>query len=291
MTTKKSKKSNTIILKLLPSVIAMMLILSVLVAYAWFYHGDIAGSMKFSLGTVNSEIWFFKAVDNNFNGIPELNPNTDSSPTKYDYTPSNSGTEGGNSKSLTLKYREEYLFNTESIKIADSKDSTFNTFELSLSDVYPSHVYTSKLSIVNNSSFSSTVSLSMHDGQYDRDTAFKLALFAVRIGTVDELGNVNFGQYTYLCDLIENNNFNQDIPFASSVMSSAASDSNTPSLEYWLQIKMLPFDDIKDRLADKFSEADSSITEDDLFQSYNALQGSEIILPELYIYFDVENAN
>lgn len=301
MATKKQTKIN-ILLKLLPSVVAMVLILSILVAYAWFYHGDIAGSMTFSLGTVNSEIWFFKAVDNNFNGIPELNTEPDTSPTNYVYTSSAANPESAsNNKKLTLNYREQYLFNVDSIKTSSSTDSALNTFELSLSEVYPSQVYTSKISIVNRSNINSSVSLSMRDGQYDFDTAFKIAVFAVRIGTVDESGNVSFGQYTYLCDCIENNTFSQNIPFVSSLMKGVNSESlnETPSLEHWIQIKMLPFDDVKDKLASKFLETNNTETSSDvnssksneLFDKYNSLQGSEITLPDLYIYFDVDNEN
>lgn len=230
-------------------------------AYAWLALGDTAKGMEYSIAKIDSSVIMYHAIDDNGNGVPNLLE--ESVPFSY--------------------YLEQYAFEQVGIETyALSEDLTANMLTaLDLENVLPTQRYTFKYALTNRSAVRNLISFRLQGVEY-ADTAL-LSTLSFRLGAVessgsDTVGLPRFGEKIYLLDYIEGNAFLDCALCAEEFyldgMTGAQDDDN--HLDFWLQIEMESYDALAQR-------GGFSLTHD----QYNALQGTTVSLPALYIYFEI----
>ena len=149
-----------------------LLIVATAATYAWLFNGDTAKGMKYSIAKIDSSVILYRAIDDNFNGIPNL-------------------LEENVARSY---YMEQYHFEQMGAEVyALSEDSTANMLtSINLQDVFPTQRYTFKYALTNRSSARNRVLLHVQGDEY-LDTAL-LSTLSLRFGVVESESATAVGQ-------------------------------------------------------------------------------------------------
>lgn len=249
---------------------------------AWFAINDGINNMSFKIAKINSTVRLYYGVDDNYNGVPELlsTPITSANTAYYTYYTDvynfyEPVTQFGNAV-----YAEDFAL---------SEEPTDVTLDIAATDVFPSRVYTYKLSLLNRGDASNTISMKVAAKAASAFTAYTgtslteaslMKTLSVRIGTINRDGTMTFGSKVYFAD-----SFNADGDFSESTLLSGqsimgiieAGTTGANYLDYWLQIEMEPYDALAAKYGSSFMTKDN----------YNALMGKSLTLPYMKIYFEV----
>lgn len=281
------------------SSLALAIVLAVcgVSVYAWFSATDRASEMEFKFARINSEVYFYRANDENKNGVPDrieegywANKNIADFPEAY-----------------FPEFRGAYSF--EFIGKREAKVEDFVTTEdtisfsgesgNSLANIVPSKVFTYRFRMVNKGDSTNNVSILISAGSGATTEQAKLLLktLAVSCGEVvvsrDTSGitfdTVRFSDYQYLNQMKEGGiAVLSDYPL-SGMDAQMAEDKKTDNekqivntRDFWIRFQMIPYEELIEKKI--ISETDLSK------ENYQSLQGLTTIdkLIDFSVLFEVK---
>lgn len=282
------------------SSLALAIVLAVcgVSVYAWFSATDRASEMEFKFARINSEVYFYRANDENKNGVPDrieegywADKNIADFPEAY-----------------FPEFRGAYSFEFIGKREAKVEDlvTTEDTISFSgesgnsLADIVPSKVFTYRFRMVNKGDSTNNVSILINAGSGATTEQAKLLLktLAVSCGEVvvsrDTSGinfdTVRFSGYQYLNQIIDGGSLRvlSDYPL-SGMDAQMAEDKKTDNekqivntRDFWIRFQMIPY---KELIANKI------ISETELLkEKYQSLQGLTTIdkLIDFSVLFEVK---
>lgn len=191
------------------------------VAFAWMVNADVMRNMQFQILQIDSTINFYRAKDDNYNGVPELLTTNGHELDTYEEKDTNAYRQY-----TTGYYEEKYDFKLIDNKYMLSADTTANTFtDIKVENVAPSRVFTFKAEIVNYSGSDVTLQC-----EYDAESVEYLDKFETRLGTIEADGTANWiggGWQSFS---------SSGTVMATGLVIEAATGDN--QLDLWLQIRM-----------------------------------------------------
>lgn len=240
------KKKYLLILSLVLSSIICLGAVSVI--FAWIVNADIMRKMEFQILQIDSTINFYRAKDENYNGVPDLLKTNGHDPGTYedkDEDTTENKTEKEYKAYPTQYYTEKYDFKLIDNKYMLSADTEANTFtDIRIDDAAPSRVYTFKAEIINYSGLAVTLECAYDAYSDERKKEIKDADSSVeylnqletRIGTVDKYGVVTFDTWKpFTPNGEDKTSMCSDIPIAA-----GTKEDESNQLDLWLQIRMQP---------------------------------------------------
>lgn len=283
------------------SALALAIVLAVcgVSVYAWFSATDKASEMEFKFARINSEVYFYRANDENKNGVPDLieegywaNKNEADFPEAYF-----PGFRGA--------YSFEFIGKREAkVEDAVTTEDTISFSEESgnsLADIVPSKVFTYRFRMINKGDSTNNVSILINAGSGATTDQAKLLLktLAVSCGEVnvsrDKSGNVTFdtvkfSEYMYLNRIIDDSSslaVLSDYPLsgmdAQMLQDKKGTDREIVNTrDFWIRFQMIPYEELIEKnvlTKDKLSE-----------EQYQSLQGIENIgkLIDFSVRFEVK---
>ncbi len=281
------------------SALALAIVLAVcgVSVYAWFSATDKASEMEFKFARINSEVYFYRANDENKNGVPDLieegywtNKNEADFPEAY-----------------FPGFRGAYSFAFIGMKEAKVEDliTTEDTISFSegsgsLVDIVPSKVFTYRFRMVNKGDSTNNVSILINAGSGATESEAKLLLqtLAVSCGEVsvsrDKSGNVtfdtvDFSEYMYLNRIIDDSSslaVLSDYPLSGMDEQMLQDKKETDreivnTRDFWIRFQMIPYEELIEK---------NVFTKDELSEErYQSLQGKNIKnLIEFSVRFEVK---
>lgn len=281
------------------SSLALAIVLAVcgVSVYAWFSATDRASEMEFKFARINSEVYFYRANDENKNGVPDRIEEgywTDKNIANFPeaYFPGFRGA-----------YSFEFIGKREA-KVEDlvtTEDTiSFSGGGNSLADIVPSKVFTYRFRMVNKGDSTNNVSIFINAGSGATKDQAKLLLktLAVSCGEVvvkrDTTGNasvdtVRFSSYQYLNQIKDGGSLRvlSDYPL-SGMDAQMAEDKKTDNekqivntRDFWIRFQMIPYEELIEN---------NIITKAELSkENYQSLQGSTIDkLIDFSVLFEVK---
>lgn len=224
------KKKYLLILSLVLSSIICLGAVSVI--FAWVVNADIMRKMEFQILQIDSAINFYRAKDENYNGVPDLLKTNGHELKTYedkDEETTENKTENAYKAYQSPYYDEKYDFKLIDNKFMLSSDTSANTFtDISIENAAPSRVYTFKAEIINYSGLPVTLKC-----VYDQpDTTTHLDKLETRIGSVNPDGTVTIlSDWKAFVTAAET-------PMCENIKIEGATGEN--QLDLWLQIRMKP---------------------------------------------------
>jgi len=276
--------------KILLSVInfALALLLCATSVFAWFSLSDNASDAEFKFARINSEVYFYTAQDFDFNGSPDLIQTTAPA---YPEAEKHDG-----------YYKETRMFDFVQKQEAYADGTGVVTDKVSienyLTDVFPSQIYTIKLSVVNKGDSTNRLSIKFDEKSGLADKAdLAYSTLAARVCVLKNADcdtsvepTIEKGDWFYFCDAAQGNgNYNQITPFSNydlfgldELMKAENKGKAVNVIDVWLQIKMVPYDELQ--AMEAFAELD--ITE----AQYQSLQKqSGVIDLSFSVMFEVDS--
>ncbi len=284
------------------SALALAIVLAVcgVSVYAWFSATDKASEMEFKFARINSEVYFYRANDENKNGVPERLEEdynwSDEEITNFPeaYFPGFRGA-----------YSFEFIGKREAkVEDAVTTEDTISFSEgngNSLADIVPSKVFTYRFRMVNKGDSTNNVSILINAGSEATTGEAKLLLqtLAVSCGEVsvlrDEKGNVSFDTvkfpaYQYLKSLNESDSslaVLSDYPLSGMDAQMMQDKKETDreivnTRDFWIRFQMIPYEELIEK---------NVFTKDQLSEEqYQSLQGIKNIekLLEFSVRFEVK---
>lgn len=266
-------------------ILSLVALLGGVTAYAWFAVSDRTGNMGFQIARINSEIYFYKASDSNFDGTPDLignetvtYPEEEAHPAYY---------------SENMKF--EFLSRAEAK--AETEGQEFEKVAISglTVNVVPSKIFTFKISLVNKGDTANDVTVKFGGGAVSAEEAKIRSVFAVRAvsvlngGSAGELPSLLPGQWHYFCDGVSQSaggyEFAETEPVLKEVLkgldeqNAEGNDKVLNVKDYWIQIQMIPYEELASR--DGFGGIIADKTE------YQTLQGRDFSF-DFSILFEVD---
>ena len=252
--------------------------------YAWRTYSSEAKKMALKVTKIDSVVYVYEGIDNNYNGIPDLL--TDTSNANYP-------------EDKRYYYQENKAFNYLGYKYAlTTEPAAEEKVQYAINNVFPTMVSTLKMSILNNSDGINWVSFSFDQKSYSPADSADLKLLSclsVRVGQVmNNTGNINspatsvvFSDKYYFNDNITSNFDGFSIisgDDAVQVMGMIARDTtiNNDVVDMWFQFEMEAYEDLVAHGATEGAKAFSMSQSD-----YNALQNKQITLPDLKVLLEV----
>lgn len=266
-------------------VLSLAAFLSGVTAYAWFAVSDRTGNMGFQIARINSEIYFYKALDFNFDGSPDF---IGGEPITYPE-------EEEHSVYYTENRKFEFLSRAEAK--AETEGQEFEKVEISglTVKVLPSKIFTFKISLVNKGDTANDVTFRFGGGSVSLGDAAIRSVFAVRAVSVTA-GNsaadaplLASGDWLYLCDGSsvsgDTVGFTDKEPVFKEVLkgldeqNAEGNDKVLNVKDYWIQIQMIPYGELVSRAG--FGDIIPSEAD------YLSLQGKEFSF-DFSILFEVD---
>ena len=283
------------------SSLALAIVLAVcgVSVYAWFSATDRASEMEFKFARINSEVYFYRANDENKNGVPDrieegywANKNIADFPEAY-----------------FPEFRGAYSFEFIGKREAKVEDlvTTEDTISFSgesgnsLADIVPSKVFTYRFRMVNKGDSTNNVSILINAGSgatTNQQAKLLLQTLAVSCGEVvvsrDTSGNASvdtvlFSGYQYLKQMNKDGlRVLSDYPL-SGMDAQMAEDKKTDNekqivntRDFWIRFQMIPYEELIGKKI--ISETDLSK------ESYQSLQGLTTIdkLIDFSVLFEVK---
>ena len=281
------------------SSLALAIVLAVcgVSVYAWFSATDRASEMEFKFARINSEVYFYRANDENKNGVPDrIEEGYWTGKNEADFP-----------EAYFPGFRGVYSFEFIGKREAKVEDlvTTEDTISFSgesgnsLADIVPSKVFTYRFRMVNKGDSTNNVSILINAGSGATTDQAKLLLktLAVSCGEVvvsrDTGGNasidtVRFSGYQYLKQMKKDGlAVLSDYPL-SGMDAQMAEDKKTDNekqivntRDFWIRFQMIPYEElIKNNI---ISEAELPKV------TYQSLQGSTIDkLIDFSVLFEVK---
>lgn len=281
------------------SSLALAIVLAVcgVSVYAWFSATDRASEMEFKFARINSEVYFYRANDENKNGVPDrIEEGYWTGKNEADFP-----------EAYFPGFRGVYSFEFIGKREAKVEDlvTTEDTISFSgesgnsLADIVPSKVFTYRFRMVNKGDSTNNVSIFINAGSGATTDQTKLLLktLAVSCGEVvvsrDTSGNasvdtVRFSDYQYLKQMKKDGlRVLSDYPL-SGMDAQMAEDKKTDNekqivntRDFWIRFQMIPYEEL---IAKKI------ISETELpKEKYQSLQGSTIDkLIDFSVLFEVK---
>ncbi len=282
------------------SSLALAIVLAVcgVSVYAWFSATDRASEMEFKFARINSEVYFYRANDENKNGVPDRIEEgywTDKNIANFPeaYFPEFRGA-----------YSFEFIGKREA-KVEDlvtTEDTiSFSGGGNSLADIVPSKVFTYRFRMVNKGDSTNNVSILINAGSAattNQQAKLLLKTLAVSCGEVvvkrDTTGNasvdtVRFSGYQYLNQIKDGGSLRVLSDYPLSGMDAQMAEDKKANNEkqivntrdFWIRFQMIPYEElIKNNI---ISEAE--LPKD----TYQSLQGSTIDkLIDFSVLFEVK---
>lgn len=269
------------------SSLALAIVLAVcgVSVYAWFTATDRASEMEFKFARINSEVYFYRANDENKNGVPDR--------IEEGYWA------GKNEADFPEAYFPEFhgAYSFEFIGKREAKVEDLATTEdtisfsgesgNSLADIVPSKVFTYRFRMVNKGDSTNNVSILISAGSGATTEQAKLLLktLAVSCGEVvvsrDTSGNVSFdtvrfSSYQYLNQMKDGGNLAVLSGYPLSGMDAQMAEDKKADNEkqivntrdFWIRFQMIPYEE----LIEKKIISETELTK----ENYQSLQGSTI---------------
>ena len=281
------------------SSLALAIVLAVcgVSVYAWFSATDRASEMEFKFARINSEVYFYRANDENKNGVPDrieegywANKNEADFPEAY-----------------FPRFRGVYSFEFIGKREAKVEDlvTTEDTISFSgesgnsLADIVPSKVFTYRFRMVNKGDSTNNVSILINAGSAattNQQAELLLKTLAVSCGEVvvsrDTSGitfdTVRFSDYQYLKQMKEGGiAVLSDYPLSGmdAQMAEDKKEDNEKQIvntrDFWIRFQMFPYEELIEKKI--ISETELSK------ENYQSLQGSTIEkLIDFSVLFEVK---
>ena len=280
------------------SSLALAIVLAVcgVSVYAWFSATDRASEMEFKFARINSEVYFYRANDENKNGVPDrieegywADKNIADFPEAYF-----PGFHGAYSFEFIGKREakvEDLVTTEDTISFSGESGN-------SLADIVPSKVFTYRFRMVNKGDSTNNVSILINAGSGATTEQAKLLLktLAVSCGEVVVLRDtsginfdtVRFSGYQYLNQMKEGGiAVLSDYPL-SGMDAQMAEDKKTDNekqivntRDFWIRFQMIPYEELIEKKI--ISETELSK------ENYQSLQGSTIDkLIDFSVLFEVK---
>ena len=282
------------------SSLALAIVLAVcgVSVYAWFSATDRASEMEFKFARINSEVYFYRANDENKNGVPDrIEEGYWTGKNEADFP-----------EAYFPGFRGVYSFEFIGKREAKVEDlvTTEDTISFSgesgnsLANIVPSKVFTYRFRMVNKGDSTNNVSIFINAGSGATTDQAKLLLktLAISCGEVvvkrDTSGNasvdtVRFSDYQYLKQMKKDGlRVLSDYPL-SGMDAQMAEDKKTDNekqivntRDFWIRFQMIPYEEL---IAKKI------ISETELpKEKYQSLQGSTNIekLIDFSVLFEVK---
>ena len=269
--------------------IALFLIITMI--YGWYINADQVGSVKLQITKINSEIYLYKGIDSNYNGIPDLISDYTSTElatiqTKQDVYPVNKH-----------YYQENKVFSYIDKEAALSTEPTGNVkLQMNMDKVYPTQIKTFKFAVINNSDAENFITFSFNEKTYSADDLKLLSTMSFRIGKVINTSSpysitststrveftdkFYFGNYITTTGTIKSNEFvaigDDD---AYEINGALKVVNNDNCLDFWVQFEMEAYDTLTTNINDYSSYLTSS--------AYQTLQGKTIDFPLLKLALEL----
>ena len=281
------------------SSLALAIVLAVcgVSVYAWFSATDRASEMEFKFARINSEVYFYRANDENKNGVPDrIEEGYWTGKNEADFP-----------EAYFPGFRGVYSFEFIGKREAKVEDlvTTEDTISFSgesgnsLADIVPSKVFTYRFRMVNKGDSTNNVSILINAGSGATTEQAKLLLktLAVSCGEVvvsrDTSGitfdTVRFSDYQYLNQMKEGGSLAvlSDYPL-SGMDAQMAEDKKTDNekqivntRDFWIRFQMIPYEELIEKKI--ISETELSK------ENYQSLQGSTIEkLIDFSVLFEVK---
>lgn len=260
---KKMKKLNKIII----SVLLITAFCGAGAVFAWFTNGDRMGTMGFKIAKIDSTVTLYKANDANFNGIPDLLYDSEGLPytERYNY------------------YDEKYSFDRESAVLdyarSESPDPADILLNISVTDMFPSKVFTYKFALENKSEASNDIAFRLDETALTAETVSLLSTFSLRTAYVRNDNEIEYNSNkTYLFEHISGGTLSETTVLSGVSIAGLieAGTSGTNCYDFWLMVEMEPYDALTALAGFSMTEAE-----------YNALQGQGLTLPGFRVYFEI----
>ena len=281
------------------SSLALAIVLAVcgVSVYAWFSATDRASEMEFKFARINSEVYFYRANDENKNGVPDrieegywADKNIADFPEAYF-----PGFRGAYSFEFIGKREakvEDLVTTEDTISFSGESGN-------SLADIVPSKVFTYRFRMVNKGDSTNNVSILINAGSgatTNQQAKLLLKTLAVSCGEVVVLRDtsginfdtVRFSDYQYLKQMKEGGiAVLSDYPL-SGMDAQMAEDKKTDNekqivntRDFWIRFQMIPYEELIEKKI--ISETELSK------ENYQSLQGSTIDkLIDFSVLFEVK---
>ena len=284
------------------SSLALAIVLAVcgVSVYAWFSATDRASEMEFKFARINSEVYFYRANDENKNGVPDrIEEGYWTGKNEADFP-----------EAYFPGFRGVYSFDFIGKREAKVEDlvTTEDTISFSgesgnsLADIVPSKVFTYRFRMVNKGDSTNNVSIFINAGSAattDQKAKLLLKTLAVSCGEVvvsrDTGGNasvdtVRFSDYQYLNQIIDGGSLAvlSDYPLRGmdAQMAEDKKEDNEKQIvntrDFWIRFQMIPYEEL---IAKKII-SETELSKD----TYQSLQGSTNIekLIDFSVLFEVK---
>lgn len=282
------------------SSLALAIVLAVcgVSVYAWFSATDRASEMEFKFARINSEVYFYRANDENKNGVPDrIEEGYWTGKNEADFP-----------EAYFPGFRGAYSFEFIGKREAKVEDlvTTEDTISFSgesgnsLANIVPSKVFTYRFRMVNKGDSTNNVSILINAGSAattNQQAKLLLKTLAVSCGEVvvsrDTSGKVTFDTvrfsgYQYLKQMNKDGlRVLSDYPL-SGMDAQMAEDKKTDNekqivntRDFWIRFQMIPYEELIEKKI--ISETDLSK------ENYQSLQGSTIEkLIDFSVLFEVK---
>lgn len=281
------------------SSLALAIVLAVcgVSVYAWFSATDRASEMEFKFARINSEVYFYRANDENKNGVPDRIEEgywTDKNIANFPeaYFPEFRG-------AYSFEFIGKRKAKVEDLVTTEDTISFSGESGNSLADIVPSKVFTYRFRMVNKGDSTNNVSILINAGSGATTEQAKLLLktLAVSCGEVvvsrDTSGinfdTVRFSDYRYLNQMKDGGSLAvlSDYPL-SGMDAQMAEDKKTDNekqivntRDFWIRFQMIPYEELIEKKI--ISETELSK------ENYQSLQGSTIDkLIDFSVLFEVK---
>lgn len=251
-------------------------------AFGWWLNLKSFGNVKLQITKINSEVYLYKGIDQNINGIPdELDDEIEALLPENPYPSSKAYYEETKSFSFVAK---EYALSTSSTGDLEMR--------MDAGVLFPTQKAVFKFACINNSDMENWITFSYNSKTYtSADDLKTLSAFSVRVGRVvnnDASGDVTssdtsiqFSEKVYFCDYISSTAVSTfdviDSESAERIGGCLEVVNNSNCADFWFQIELETYDNLVDH------NADIALTETE----YQALQGKEIEFPTLKLSLEL----
>ena len=269
--------------------IVMTFFTTLTVVFAWKVFTDSASSLTLQVTKIDSEIHLYQAIDDNYNGVPNLLSRYSES--KINEIKSNYP------QDKNEYYKEKYAFNYIGYKYAISQEPSYeDILKYDFGQIYPTQIKTLKFSAVNKSDGTNYISFSFNEKEYDSISKLNiLKCMSVRVGRVINVDNninsdninIEFLDKVYFNDFIDSKFNSFDVLKEEDAYEIKGSINKNPAInddvvDLWFQFEFEDYDSLikhsNESNAKPFNLTDSV---------YQSLQGEEIDLPNLKLKLEV----
>ncbi|MDD3831214.1 MAG: hypothetical protein PHW00_00930 [Clostridia bacterium] len=266
--------------KLIISIVALIVAVALMctVTFAWFTIVASTGEVSFVVARINSKISLYKALDNNYDGIPNFGIDAN--------------------EPIGTPEHFQYTIIDSSQAVAESAANI--NMNMELTNLQPTQIHIFKIYIINNSEASNTIRMvfSGYDvHNYPNNSTSNtytssdfdnfidcLSLISVRVGQ-DNNGNIVYGDKIYLGNTIftdDSGNKVCNLTIMSGVDIASILQPSQNKMNIYLRFEVETLDSLTASVID--GGAGMTMTN----QEYQEYQGRSFVLPLLKVYLEID---